>query len=301
MAETRPPTESDALELLRRLEQATADGGEGAGAEPPELVQHTGEELWAMLNEDLEADSPEVRSRETRMRARFYRELALFEAAPAKAPSLAERADRWLSGFWPSTRVAQAGFAAFTLLVGLGLGLTARRESDLYRLQREMSTMGQTVALALLDHSAATERLRGVSLGAAALEGRDDDAALAIADGLLEVVSYDSSENVRLAAVEALARIADRPRVRAGLVDALARQDSPMVQMTLADVVVSSGDSAAQQALRSLLERDDLEPAVRQRFEELLRAANARNDSRNPAAQPNPPAAQPNPLVEEEA
>ena len=291
MAETKTPSKGDALELLRRLEQATAEGAvtdPSAVMEPPEVVQRAGEDLWAMLNEDLKADEHEAHQREIRMRARFYRELAVFEAAPAKALSLSERADRWLSSFWPSTRVAQAAFAVFTLLVGIGLGITMRRESDISRLHREMSTMGQTVALALLDHSAATERLRGVSLGAAALEGGDDDAALAIADGLLEVVSYDTSENVRLAAVEALARIADRPRVRAGLVDALARQDSPMVQMTLADVVVSRGDSSAQQALRSLLERDDLEPAVRQRFEELLRAANERDDSRNSTAQRKP-------------
>jgi hypothetical protein len=230
-----------------------------------------------MLNQDLQSDEAETRARETRMRARFYRELAAFEAAPAKRPSLTERADRFLAGFWPSARMAQAAVAAFTLLVGIGLGLTLRRENDIAGLRREMSSMGQTVALALLDHSAATERLRGVSLGAAALEGgRDDDAALAIADGLLDVVRYDESENVRLAAVEALQRIADRPRVREGLVDALPRQHSPLVQMTLADVVVASGNGSAHQAVRSLLERDDLEPAVRERLEALLRAAAAR-------------------------
>jgi hypothetical protein len=268
--------ERDALELLRRLERATADG-DAPGAETPEVALHTGEELWALLNQDLDTDPAEERERVTRMRARFYRGLAAFEAAPAKAPSWLERADRWLAAFWPSTRVAQAGVAAFTLLVGVGLGLGARREGELARLQREMSTMGQTVALALLDHSAATERLRGVSLSAAALDqGRDDVAAVAIADGLLDVVRYDGNENVRLAAVEALAQIADRPRVRAGLVDALPRQDSPLVQMTLAGVVSAGGDGSAALALRELLAREDLEPAVRERLEELLRAATAR-------------------------
>lgn len=268
MTERPTPNERRALELLLQLERATADGGEG------ETAHSAGEELWALLNQDLAADDAEAQARSARLRARFYRELAAFDAAPAKAPSIGERADRWLAAFWPSTRVAQAMVAAFTLLVGLGLGVTLRRESEIEGLQRQMSTMGQTVALALLDHTAATERLRGVSLGAAALEGSDDDAAaLAIADGLLEVVGYDPSENVRLAAVEALARIADRPRVRAGLVEALPRQDSPMVQMTLANLVAAGGDGSAEQAVRELLSRDDLEPAVRERLEQLLRTA----------------------------
>jgi hypothetical protein len=265
MTERPTPSERHALELLLQLERATAEGGDAAAG--------AGEELWALLNQDLAADDAEAQARSSRLRARFYRELAAFEAALAKAPPLWERADSWLAAFWPSTRVAQAAVAAFTLLVGVGLGLTLRRESEIEGLQRQMSTMGQTVALALLDHTAATERLRGVSLGAAALEVSDDDAAIAIADGLLEVVGYDPSENVRLAAVEALARIADRPRVRAGLVDALQRQDSPMVQLTLADLVTASGDGSAEQAVRELLRREDLEPAVRQRLEQLLRVA----------------------------
>jgi hypothetical protein len=258
------------LEMLRRLERATAESGE-ASDENVQETEQLGAALWAMLESNEELDEAAVRARTERLRARFYRELAVFEAKPERAPSLLERADRWLAAFWPSTRVAQAAVAAFTLLVGLGLGLTTQREGELARLERQMTNMGQTVALALLDHSAANERLRGVSLGAAALErSRDDEAALAIADGLLDVVGYDPSENVRLAAVEALARIADRPRVRSGLVEALSRQDSPMVQMTLADLVLASGDGDAEAAIRTLLQRDDLEPAVRLRLEELM-------------------------------
>ena len=88
-------------------------------------------------------------------------------------------------------------------------------------------------------------------------------------EALLESVRNDPNVNVRLVALEALARQIDSPRVRAGLIDSLPRQDSPMLQVALAEIL-NQQNGGATVAIRRLLERDDLDPSAREQIESLL-------------------------------
>ena len=73
--------------------------------------------------------------------------------------------------------------------------------------------------------------------------------------------------NVRLAAVEALYLFHDHPKVKKGLIDSLSRQSSPMVQAALIDLMVSIRERRAVDALKSLLEQEDLNPEIKDRAE----------------------------------
>ncbi len=83
--------------------------------------------------------------------------------------------------------------------------------------------------------------------------------------GLGQAVSHDSNVNVRLAAIDALSKVATHPGVVDSLTRSLPRQDSPMVQAALIDYLVDAHDRQAVGMLRQLASRPDLNPAVLER------------------------------------
>jgi hypothetical protein len=164
-------------------------------------------------------------------------------------------AERVLERFWPQQPALQMGIAAALALVGVLIGqqLPSPVDSEVAALRAEVRTVG----LALLDHQSASERLLGVEWSRRTAQSPE------VVNALLERVQYDSNLSVRLAAVDALRGELDRPDVRDGLVSALERQDSPLLQVALTDALLA-GDQPAVDAVRGVLGRAELDPAVRE-------------------------------------
>lgn len=200
--------------------------------------------LWDDLG-TLEVEVPHER-----MRARFHAALAAYEERSAGSAF-----EQWLERWWPRRPLLQAGLVAATLVAGVLAGerLAAPRSGEIAALRDDMRLVG----LALLDHQSASERLVGVEWA------QRVSSAPQVVQALLERVDYDPNPNVRLAAIEALRPRLGEPQVAAGLAAALERQDEPLVQVTLADLLLASGGADGAAAVRRLLERDDLEPTVR--------------------------------------
>jgi hypothetical protein len=163
--------------------------------------------------------------------------------------------ERWLGGWWPQQPALQMGLAAALALVGVLVGqqLPSRSDSEIAELRSEVRAVG----IALLDHQSAAERLLGVKWAQGAAQAPEVVAAL------LERVEYDSNLSVRLAAVDALRADLDNPNVVAGLAMALERQESPLLQVALTDALLAA-EQPAVEAVRGVLARDELDPAVRE-------------------------------------
>ena len=73
----------------------------------------------------------------------------------------------------------------------------------------------------------------------------------------------DPDVNVRLAALEALRPLATRDDRRGELIAAVARQESPLVALSLIDLLLESNDAAARRDLEQLLANPHLDPVVR--------------------------------------
>ncbi|HZF31199.1 MAG TPA: zf-HC2 domain-containing protein [Gammaproteobacteria bacterium] len=185
-----------------------------------------------------------------RMRARFHAALAAYEERSA-----GNAFEQWIERWWPRRPLLQAGLVAATLVVGVLVGerLAQPRSGEIAALRDDMRVVG----LALLDHQSASERLVGIEWA------QRVSSAPQVVQALLERVSYDPSSNVRLAAVEALRPRLDEPPVAAGLAAALEHQDTPLLQVTLADALLEHGAADGVAAVRRLLDREDLEPSVR--------------------------------------
>jgi anti-sigma factor RsiW len=211
-------------------------------------------------------DAREVSVPSERLRARFHAGLAAYEAQ-------AERnwMERLFTGWWPQQPALQVGFAAALALVGILVGqqLPSPADDEVAALRAEVRTVG----LALMDHQSASERLLGVEWSQRTTQSPE------VVRALLERVQYDSNLTVRLAAIEALRPQVDRPEVGTTLAMALETQDAPLLQVALTDALLASGSATGVAAVRAVLERDELDPAVREYVQ------NALNDLADPGAE----------------
>jgi hypothetical protein len=144
--------------------------------------------------------------------------------------------------------------------LGLQLGGSKTNSQDLAAMHTELTNMRQLVALSMLQQQSASQRLEGVTW--TKREGQLDPSVLA---ALMHTLRYDTSVDVRLAALDALSRHAGQPLVKKTVVDALQEQQSPLVQVALIDQLVEWRDAEAAPRIEKLKEMPNLNPTVRQR------------------------------------
>jgi hypothetical protein len=204
------------------------------------------------------------------LRARFYEALGAYQEgiAEGRQHSVGRRlAEVWKS-WWPQRPAFQFAASLAMLTLGMAVGWTLRTPggtppggagSELAQLREELSGMRQLVTLSLLQQQSSSERLRGVTY---AYQAEKSDVEVLAA--LLQTVNHDPNVNVRLAAVDALATFASSPVARRGIVHAIAKQDSPLVQIALLDQVVQMRERSALPAIEKLAQESSVEE-VKQR------------------------------------
>ena len=150
---------------------------------------------------------------------------------------------------------------AATLVVGVMLGSNLNNDDSdrqaILDLQTQMQTMARAVTLSLLEHQSASERIRAVGM----TEGSNPDGQ--IVEALLKVINDDQSVNVRLAALDVLAGLAQRPEVRDGILDSFPRQDSAPMQAAMVDVLLTINGPRSRTEIRRAMEGDRLLDNVR--------------------------------------
>jgi hypothetical protein len=210
----------------------------------------------------------------TQMRARFLETLRAYEEgfqeAQRKQTYSAPGAARssWWSALWPASPAWAAGFATAALVLGLigGRWLLSPKAgeptatAELSQLRGQVESLRQLVALSLLQEQSPSARLRGVTYS-----NQMSQPDREVTQALLHAVNHDSNVNVRLSAVDALAKFAGDANVRQALVDSLPVQDSPLVQIALIDLLAQLNSKDAAPALQKLAQNASADEAVRQR------------------------------------
>jgi len=182
---------------------------------------------------------------------------------PVPEPSLALHA-RWHATFasmMPERKSGvfwQLAFALACLVIGVLVGVNLPRGNN--DEVAEIAKLRQMVALSLLSQQSAGERLRGVDY-----TGSMQTMQPEVVSALIQAVAHDANVNVRLAAVDALSKVATHPGVVESLTRSLPQQDSPMVQAELIDYLVNAHDRQAVGTIEQLAARPNLNPAVRER------------------------------------
>jgi hypothetical protein len=203
------------------------------------------------------------------MRVRFLETLSAYqegyhEAQRKQAYAVPQKS--WWAGLW-ARPAWQAAFSAALLLAGgmagryvAGERAAATGNPEMAQLKTQVEGLRQLVTLSLLQEQSPSARLRGVTYSYQVTQPDPE-----VEQELLRTVNHDSNINVRLSAVDAIAKFAKNPEVRRALLDSIPVQESPLVQIALIDLLVQLNDKDAVPALRKLMQEKETEESVRQR------------------------------------
>jgi hypothetical protein len=226
--------------------------------------------IWTSLA-SIPGDQPESGA----MRARFDVMLDAYRQGMDHRQSSQwwTRANQWFAKWWPQQPVMQFGLTMALLAVGVALGHqyrpaavptepTTTQAAEFNQMRAELHDMRQMVAISLLQQQSASERLKGVTWS-----NQIDQPNTEVLNQLLDTLMHDTNVNVRLAAVDALKKFGQSQIVRKGVLQALAKQDAPMVQVALIDYVVDTQDKDSIGTLKQLAQSNSVNQTVRQRAE----------------------------------
>lgn len=197
---------------------------------------------------------------------KFYTMLDSWEMKSEK--NLWQQVSQWFQQY-PSVRLSHSIAGAAILILGITVGFwlspTQRYETQIASLSGEIQQMRETMVLMLLDQPSATQRLKAVSISNDLTQ-----ADARVYNALLKTLNEDPHVNVRLAALEALLHYGSDPLVRQGLVQAIPQQESPQVQVALAEAMTILQETKAVDKFKTLLKQDDLNEVARQTIERSL-------------------------------
>jgi hypothetical protein len=180
-----------------------------------------------------------------------------------------KRSFHWRQLFsWPQL-VPKLALASFGLVVGIGIGYLYRPATapggDIEVLSQQVTDLKEIVMLTLLEKESATERLKAVSL-----TEQMHTASAKVTGALLETLNHDENVNVRLAALEALKPYARNSHVRQELIRSIAVQESPLVQLGLAELMAALQVKSSVKALEKIMRSDNTPVDVKNKIKQSI-------------------------------
>ncbi len=247
-------------DLVAKYNEGLADPAEIAEIE--RLIESGAVELTELRQLDalnariLAAEDP---SPSMRTDDRFYAMLAA-----------EKRKQRGFSIQWPtwSVLMPRVAFASVILIAGFAAGYWLRQPApsgDVAVLKEEVSDLKEMVMLSLLENESASDRMRAVSL-----TNEMDMASAKVTDALFAALNSDPNVNVRLAALEAIVPFASQGRVRERLIRSIGRQDSPLVQVTLAELMVALQEKKSVNELQKVVDSDSTPKEVKEKIKKSI-------------------------------
>lgn len=204
---------------------------------------------------------------------RFYQMLALEKRSKSTFS--------WREFFsWPAYRTGwpqlapKLALAVFMLIMGVAIGYFVKPSSSspnnqMAELSQQVVDLKEMMMLSMLEKESATDRLRAVSL-----TSEMNSASQKVTNALLETLNKDENLNVRLAALEALKPYARNSQVREALIRSISVQDSPLVQVALAETMAQMQVKSSVKELEKILKSDrtpaDAKSRIKQSIDVLI-------------------------------
>ncbi len=216
-------------------------------------------------------DTPPAAAPSPRLRQQFYAMLEEEKHSAASARAAAEREHRrrharlWR---WIVSPLAGGALLVLGFLAGARHGATPtpspgdpETARQLAELRHKVDSMGQLVGYSLLQQQQrpTTDRLRGVLASAS-----DAQPSPRVLNELISALALDPSAHVRLRALDALFPHLDQEVVRAGVLACLTREENPLVQVSMIDLLATARDGAARPAIERLSHNDNADRSVRE-------------------------------------
>lgn len=204
-----------------------------------------------------------------KLKANFYEMLHAHKQREQQGRAWFDSLRAWFIGKNQGQMTRQSAYTLVILALGAGLGFwfsPARHyQTQLTQLTEEVQQMREMMMLTLLEQPSATDRLKAVNISS---DPKSTDSK--VIEALLKTLNHDPNVNVRLATIEALYPHTGNPVVREGLIQSISQQESPLVQMALADMMVALQEKKSVEHLRQLLHREDLNVTVQTKVQESI-------------------------------
>jgi len=178
----------------------------------------------------------------------------------------------WLSSVAELLWKPQTAYGLLLLSIGLmggyllsSNGGTSTLPTTIVSSSNETEEVREQLVLTLLDQPSANQRLQGIN--EVNKIGKIDQTVI---KALLKTLNNDANVNVRLAAIESLANYLEEPMVREGLVQSIVKQDSPIVQVTLANLMVALQEKESIEPFKTLMRTKELDKSVKLKLEESI-------------------------------
>ena len=165
---------------------------------------------------------------------------------------------------WLAPRLA---FSMVLIMGGFAGGyfFSGRQDSDVNQLTAEVASLKETMMLSLLEKESATDRLKAVSL-----TSEMDGVSHAVTQALFQTLNSDPSVNVRLAALEVIASYSKDGKVREELIRSIAKQESPLVQVALAELMGQIQEKKSVREFDKILKDNKTPDDVKKRIKESI-------------------------------
>lgn len=154
--------------------------------------------------------------------------------------------------------------AAAVALVMLGivggywLNKSNQNEKELAALRKEMEATKKTMMAMLNNDQSASQRMQGVNV-ALTISSPDNDMVMALEKAMMS----DPNTNVRLAALDALSKFMQVSSIRKKLIESLSKQDDPVVQIALIQLLVGMKEKGVVNDLEKIIKDENNIEAVK--------------------------------------
>ncbi len=236
-------------------------------AENPGLAAKIGDmqKTWLLLGK-MESPDPSLA-----MDQNFHNMLNEFKQQTSKPARSIETSQIWnfISNLWPTHFAARSLVSALLIIVvffaGYWMSTTSNYNLQIAKQEDKIKTLQSEMLLTLLDEKSPLTRLKAVSIS-----HELDETNSQIIAALLKTLQEDDNDNVRLASLEALLPYANQPEVRLGLVASIKFQNSPLVQMALAEAMVALQEKTSIGPLKELIENENTPQEIKNKIQESI-------------------------------
>ncbi len=181
-----------------------------------------------------------------------------------------EKVSEWIETWWPKRPLVQFAATVSVLIIGLITGLSIDygpdSKNEISQLRSDVNDIKQLVINSLLNQSSAVDRINGLTMSSQ-LKNADPQ----FFSILLMLLNTDSNVNVRLAAVNALSNFAEDEYVRHELIKSLSLQSSPLVQISLIDLLATIKEYTSSSTLIKIINDPNTNTHVKERAESALK------------------------------
>lgn len=172
-----------------------------------------------------------------------------------KAKSNREKGGFSLGSVWQvlfGTNLGRLAFGILVLIIGVVLGegfAGSTYKNELSTLSKQMTEMQQMMSMSMLEKESVSERLKGVKMSGELVSSNAE-----VTNAMFVTLNSDESTNVRMAALNLLAQYADDPVIREGLINSISKQESPLMQVALAELMVDLQESKSVDQFKNIIE-----------------------------------------------